>query len=218
MATRAELEAKLAEALGKVHQEALDAILKALGDPPKIEHVTQAMWDEIATKYRSVFVPILTEIFLSGVQEILDTLGGGVDWAAFNTRAAEWASSYSFELVRGINDTSREALQKAVSDFYTHNLTMDDLRTRLTATFGPVRADLIAVTETTRAKVEGDRALTDELKKQGALLKGIIETSMDDRVCAICGPKQGKDPETEGYPPFHVYCRCYVNYTPAPYV
>lgn len=137
-----------------------------------------------------------------------------IDWQLANNAAAAWARRYGFELVRGMVDTTRDRLQREIADFITNSETMPQLTRRLKDVFGPVRAELVAVTETTRAFAEGNRAAWRE--------SGIIEqrewrTANDELVCPICGPLAntvaGLDESFGGGidgPPAHPRCRCWV--------
>jgi hypothetical protein len=111
--------------------------------------------------------------------------------------------------VKDITDNRRRFLQRSINDFYRTGMTMGDLRTRLSREFGVVRSEMIAATETTRAIVEGERTYVNELRKQGVQVRNVVQTSSDERVCPKCSPKQGKDPDEVGYPPYHVSCRCW---------
>lgn len=75
-----------------------------------------------------------------------------VDWHLINEPAAAWAERYTFDLVSQIDTTSRERLQNYVSGFFRNEGTnVGDQREQISALFGPVRAELIAMPEVTRA-------------------------------------------------------------------
>lgn len=208
---RDELEALLARKLGKANREALNSILDELGDPPDLSKLTEDKWIRIRQLFEAATIGALEATFIASVDAAMGAVGVGVDWALINERAAGWATQYGFDLVRDITDKRRRFLQRSIDDFYRTGMTMGDLRERLSREFGAVRADMIAATETTRAAVEGERAYVNELRKQGARLKNVVQNSADDRVCPICSPKQGKDPDEVGYPPYHIKCRCWFS-------
>lgn len=210
LAGRDAIERRFARALSKVSAEIAEMVLQALGDPPDLSGLTPELMDEIARAFDSVLLHELEVIYVTGAETLMTELGVGVDWGVVNQRAADWARQYSFELVRGITTNSRTMLQAAVSDYYERSMTIDDLAERVRRTFGPVRAGMIAVTETTRAAVEGERAIVEELTRQGVTLITRVTTSNDERVCPICGPKHNQRVEDAGYPPFHVNCRCWT--------
>jgi SPP1 gp7 family putative phage head morphogenesis protein len=80
---------------------------------------------------------------------------------------------------------------------------------RLEDVFGPVRAELIGVTEVTRAYQQGSVAAW---KEAGIIKKKEVRVSEDELVCPICAPKNGKQYDLDdpaGDSPFHVRCRCW---------
>jgi hypothetical protein len=216
LTNRDELERKLARELGKLQRAQLMRLLEHLGDPPKIENVPAAFWDEVGRELAAVVRPLLQNIYLDQAQSLMGSQPIGVDWALVNERASTWARQYTFDLVRGINQTTRQALQAAVSGFFEEGLTIGDLEDRISGLFGPVRAEMIAVTEVTRAAVEGERSLAAELFNQGIQMIEVWQTSNDELVCPICAPKDGKA-EGDGWskndgPPAHPRCRCWTNH------
>jgi hypothetical protein len=215
LASRAEWEARLARANGKLGQQALNEIMDALGDPPSAANITPALWEKMSAAQLEVLIPVLRDIYLEAAKQMIDDYPAiGVDWGLVNNQALEWSRKYGFELVRGITETSKEGLQSAVGSFFEQQWTMGDLRGALEGTFGPVRAEMIAATEVTRASVQGEMDLVDQLKEQGFEMVAIWQTSNDERVCPLCGPLDGTK-QGEGWddpPPLHVRCRCWLTY------
>jgi SPP1 gp7 family putative phage head morphogenesis protein len=88
------------------------------------------------------------------------------------------------------------------------------LTEKLAPRFGPVRAEMIGVTETTRIFHDGNVLAW----RASGLVKGEKwQTSMDDLVCPICEPMHDRETalgeqfgDVEG-PPAHVNCRCWVH-------
>jgi tryptophan synthase beta subunit len=80
----------------------------------------------------------------------------GVDPATVATTASQWAKDYTYQLVNGLTQTSQTALQSVMSDFLsTVGMTREQVVQALAPTFGVARAEVIAVTETTRAAAAG---------------------------------------------------------------
>ena len=138
-----------------------------------------------------------------------------------NAEAVKWARGYAYTLVKGLEDTTRATLREEVSSWIGAGRGIGDLEARLTPIFGPVRAEMIAVTETTRAYTEG----TKKLWEASRVVKGRRWiTNRDEIVClAICAPLHRRVlPWGESFgplvgqafvdPPAHVRCRC--NITP----
>jgi len=83
--------------------------------------------------------------------------------------------------------------------------------------FGPVRSEIIGVTETTRVIVESQRAASeaDEFITHYRFL-----SAADELVCPVCGPNHGEVIEKRGagfntpagrmFPPLHPRCRCQI--------
>ena len=140
-----------------------------------------------------------------------------VGWELINTAAEEFARRYSYELVTGITRVTRDRLQKEVSAFVTNQESLNQLARRISSErgpFGPVRAKMIAVTETTRAFAEGNQIAWRE---SGVIERKRWNASNDELVCPICGPLDGNvvniDEKFDGgyeSPPAHVNCRCWI--------
>lgn len=211
--TRSEQEAELARVLAKAQGKERREILSALGSPPNFDNLTPEFWSNYSHALRKEIVPALEKIFLASAQGMLDkTPSIGVDWTLVNKQASEWASKYGFDLVKDLSDTTRTALQAKVAAFYENQLTIAQFAESLEPLFGPVRAEMIAVTETTRAAVRGQAALVDELNKTGIVMEPFFVTSEDETVCPICSPLNGKRVDESDFPPLHPRCRCDIVY------
>jgi uncharacterized protein with gpF-like domain len=158
----------------------------------------------------------------------LERIGVGFDYTLVNTRAQEWARRYSGELIAGINDTTKQAVQQAVERWYGNGEQLSALTNDLRPTFGLRRAKLIASTETTRAAAQGTYA---GLKESGVVTGVIFKTSNDERICPWCGSLDGKIISIDGgafydelptelqsklkrrfdLPPVHPNCRCRIS-------
>ena len=199
---------------------AVRAILGDEVDEGTIGQFDQGFWNRHRAVMVALLAPILGDIFLRNAA--LSTAAAtaiGLDWGIMVDAAAEWASSYSFELVNGLNNTTQQLLQREIARAVDLQLPIDELRRRLVSTFGPVRAQLIAQTEVTRAAAEGSRALIRELEEFGAQFETRWITFRDDRVCEICRPLDYELRGEDGYthpvtgatiegPPAHPNCRC----------
>ncbi|MDD2252351.1 MAG: hypothetical protein PHQ10_05230 [Dehalococcoidales bacterium] len=214
---RDELERRLARVLSKGLRAEMSKLLDLLGDPPDLSRVPYEYWQNGWKDIRKDVEPVLVDTFITQAESMMNVVGIGADWAHFNAVAADWARAYTYELVTGMEGTTRSALekllQKNIPGYFEEGLTSKELRARLEGQFGAVRADMIAVTETTRAAVEGERAYVAELVKEtGRAMIPIWLTANDEiaEQCPICWPKHGK-PITDGkFPPAHPRCRCGV--------
>jgi SPP1 gp7 family putative phage head morphogenesis protein len=140
----------------------------------------------------------------------------GVNWRLPNLAAMSWARGASYELVHGITETSRRVIQDALGDWMRDGGAMGRLVDRLSPQFGQVRAEAIAVTESTHGYGVGSRLQYQE----AGIRKVVLLTNRDDHVCPICRPYDGMIVDIEigvpgvGFAPWHIRCRCFC----APYV
>ena len=156
---------------------------------------------------------------IGGVNLLQQMINIGMDYTMTNDRAYDAAKTYAYDLVRGINETSRDAISRAITSFVeTPGMTIGDVINRLP--FNSARAEKIAITEVTRAYATGQRMAGEDLQKEFPSVKVVKTwlTNNDDRVCEICGPLDGKEVELDqtfdggiSEPPAHVNCRCWTS-------
>lgn len=152
-----------------------------------------------------------------GVRMSVEQLGGqgiSFNWRMVHTLARQWANEYSFELIRGINETSAGRVRQALDRWIASGEPLAALRNALEPDFGSRRAMLIAQTETTRAYAEGTL--------RGYRASGVVEmkewlTANDELVCPVCGGLHARRvaldaefPGLVGVPPAHPGCRCRI--------
>jgi len=140
----------------------------------------------------------------------------GIDVAEANAAAGGWANRYAYDLVEGLQDTTRRALQQAIGNWLrTPGQSMESLYAALEPYFGRVRAEMIAITEVTRAFAEGERLLGERLQREGFRLEPVWNTANDERVCSVCAPnhrKRRSEGWTVDWPPPHPRCRCWITW------
>lgn len=167
----------------------------------------------------------LVRILLKGAMSGIDLFGQAitfdVDWTLTNQRAAKWAREYAYDLVRGIDETSRKIIRDAVAGFVeTPGMTIGDVMEQIQLTgFGERRSQMIATTETTRTYAQGQKLAGEQLKQDFPDVR-IVKTwftNNDDLVCDICGPNHSEEveldeefPSGDAEPPAHVNCRCWI--------
>lgn len=179
-------------------------------------------WDEAFRAYledatREAVTEWVTDAALAGV--LLGTENEAV-WALANEQARAWAEGYTYDLVRGITDTSMARLQDHLQAAIDAGEGVADLAARIAgdeSLFGAARAERIAQTEVTRAYAAGNLAAW---RADGTVTGKRWHTTADDLVCPICGPLQGTTvgldelfPSALGAidgPPAHVGCRCWL--------
>lgn len=217
--SRASMERRFQQALERTLNGQYDAVIKQLGDPPDMAKLDARFWDSLDGDLRATLTRELERIYLDEAETAAGGFGIGVDWGLVNADAANWARTYGFDLVKDIGDTTRAALREKVPAFFEEARTIGDLRESLAPLFGDTRAQMIAVTETTRASVQGQRGTVDAIQRQGIQMQAVWLTNNDETVCPVCRPlngvKRGDDglyhhPNGLSYdmPPAHVNCRC----------
>ena len=212
---RDEIERRLARVLGRDLRAELDRLMGYLGDPPALANVPNAYWQNGWRDIQKDVEPILVDIYLRQAEAQMNELGIGVDWDMVNTNASRWAGKHTEDMLSELFEKRYEHLNETLPRFYQEGWNLSDLQTELEKWYSPVRAEMISVTETTRAAAEGERAFAEQMERElGVQLIPIWQTSNDEivRRCPICWPKHGK-PITDGnYPPAHPRCRCWVTY------
>ncbi len=179
-------------------------------------------WTAEQDALRASLMPSFTDAVMGGVKLFADDALIGMSDDVINVFAAQFAREHSFELVKGITDTTRSVLQQQVNNFITTpGYTLRDVMNALP--FDEERALTVATTEITRAYAEGQEMAGKQLQSEfpGVKVVKIWQTNNDDRVCPLCGPLNGKEtgldePYDEAgttKPPRHVRCRCWQTVT-----
>lgn len=146
----------------------------------------------------------------SGAALLQELLGVAVrvDYEFLATAAVEYAQGYSFELVSMLTETGQQALQQEFADWIASGDPLSSLIDDLSKMFGPVRADMIGVTETTRIFFDSNVLAWNRYEVK----EFRFNTAFDDIVCLICEPDHGKVfalQDSANYAPRHVRCRCW---------
>lgn len=189
--------------------EQYDELLERL-DPEQPQVPPNEWWDNWQTIFLGFAALQLAATAQASAQEAM-LAGVGVNWDAVLGASTEWAQRYGFDLVRGINANSAEAIQRALQGFYSGNLSYDDMTGQLAAWFGPMRAEMIAITETTRGLEQGLQIYQQQLNAQG--ISTDTRYNAEPGACPICAPDNRRRLSagwSGGYPPRHPRCRCYT--------
>lgn len=211
---RDELERRLIRELSRADVTTRRQILELLGDPPTLANLTPNVWGEIAERYSGVLKPALEQVFIDSSELFLADVGIAITDGIVSTRAGAWATEYAGNLVQNLNTTSRREIGRLVGEYFDDGLTVGELQERIQqVVYNPNRAKLIAQTEITRANVEAEVEMVQEL---GGTLDARWVTNRDDLVCPICGPRDNTM-QNDGWfdlPPAHPGCRCWVVWEP----
>ena len=224
---RDEIERRLARVVGRGLHGELEKLLDMLGDPPRLENVPPEYWQTGWRVIQRDVEPVLLDTYLTQATSIMLNVGIGVSLDDINHHAVNWARAHTEEVMNDMWRKRRQALNniwvgyprgregvgEVIAQGYEEGLTIDEIRERLMPYYSPARAEMVAITETTRAVVEGERAYVDQLEREtGQKMIPIWLTAQDDMVCPICKPRNGK-PITDGkFPPAHPRCRCDVGW------
>jgi SPP1 gp7 family putative phage head morphogenesis protein len=133
-----------------------------------------------------------------------------VNWDLINKDVLRYSREYRYGDIKNIDDTTREFVQEAVTDWIQSGDPLDELVRMLKPKFDKVRAEMIASTEVTRLYAEGNRIAWEA---SGTVRQVRWQTAMDDLRCEICKEKQGQVfdlTDTRNHPPAHPRCRCWI--------
>ncbi len=171
--------------------------------------------DDLAEAFRSVVEPELALIATDEGLRLGAEIGVQFDPAVVNAAAVEWSRQYTYGLVKDITATTRTVIANATEQFIsTPGMTIGELRDALSGAFGPVRAQLISVTETSRAYAQSSLTYKNQLAEQGIRMLRVWHVAADERVCPICAPldlkMENEWGDHSGGPPAHPGCRCSV--------
>lgn len=197
-------------------QAEYDAYLREQRIKMTVPGIPESFWDAEMAIFEAMLLKLMLDAARKGAENALPAgMGVGINWALVNKKVAAWAAKYTAELVKGITATTRTATQAAISAWIESGNPLDDLFTALAPIFGADRAEVIAVTEVTRAYAEGNRRMWKETGADGMTWM----TAQDELVCPICGDLAAQSVaidsefasgEFTGIPPAHVNCRCYM--------
>lgn len=164
---------------------------------------------------------LLTDLAIAAVDASarrLERFGRGLDsraWRLANLQAARWAEDWAAQLVRAITESTRQQIRDLVGRAIREGWSTEELAQAIEARgiFSRHRAQLIAITETTRSF-----AVANAIAWQAARVeRARWYTAADDRVCPICESRAGKSVPLlpsgsfdSPLPPAHPGCRCYL--------
>lgn len=192
--------------LAKAKRVSVNDILA--GREPSLELLQQLL--------QALLLPTANTTALATLDSLADDIGLAINVDDATASLLSWASDYTPKMVKGITDTTAKILKQAIETYRaTPGMTRGDLEQLLEYTFGPKRAESIAITEITRAANQSTLSYQRWLAENSVTMTRIWRTSNDDKTCPVCAPLNGK-PESEWgetYPdgaPAHPRCRCFT--------
>jgi len=112
---RDKFERELKRALEGLGEEQLRDVMRQLGNPPDPSKLDAVFYGALSAELAATIQPKLEAVFLDMAKQSIDSIGIGIEWGIVNQRAATWANQYTFELVKGIENTTKERLQEIIT-------------------------------------------------------------------------------------------------------
>lgn len=211
---RRRFEAEMERRLGKIWDAQRREVMRLLGDPPNINNVPESYWNNGGKAIRKAISSVLEDVYLAQSLALAEQVNLQVDWMMVNQNAINWASRYAMQLSSDLNKRTRDMVTELVQGYFQNGWTIDELAERIARFYDPIRARTVAITETTNAAVQSQIQTANDISRiYGVQFKEVWRVSEYDRVCEVCSPKDGKLTSEVGYPPEHINCACYVEYT-----
>lgn len=151
-----------------------------------------------------------------GGQAALDKLNISGIFGLKNQALIDYFDNYSNLLITSVDDTTKKWIADVIQrgkDNLLNPFEIADLLVESGEDMSKDRAEKIVLTETAKAMT----VVEIEAARRYNIVSKVWRTSLDERVCPICQPLDGKhidllgmfDSQTAG-PPAHVRCRCYL--------
>lgn len=179
----------------------------------ELKQVTPAFWNKEGEILYDLLIYYISDITVRSAkdafEELIGHVGIGVTWEAVHRDAIQWAEKNTKKVVAEITDTSMSKFTKHFGSWVESGEHLDSLIAKLEPFYGEWRAEMIAVTETTRAYSHGNI----EFWKSTSLVTGYDWVHAEDTlVCETCIAMQADSPYAldEEPPPAHVNCRCAI--------
>jgi len=166
-------------------------------------------------------IRLVYESLITGVAMAQDDIGFALSDGAVNQPALRYAQNYVTQWLKDLDEVSQRSVRDALETFISRpGATIGDAVAILEPIFGTDRAWKIATTETTRVYAEANQLFARELAREYPDFQIVKHyyTNVDDRVCPICAPLDGKEaPYDDEFaipnPPLHPNCRCWTSVT-----
>ena len=176
------------------------------------------------TSLRDVIKPVLDSELGTTMGKRIDRLGTQfsipMDTGDQSRYIQDWLLDYTPKTTKLIDDTTANRIKPIIEMFRTTpGMTIQDVAAAVAPLSDPMRAKMIAITETTRAASQATSSYQDYLRERGVNMVRVWNTDADELVCDICtGRVYGVKlngltedqwpPEVAAGPPAHVNCRC----------
>lgn len=173
--------------------------------------IDSAFWQDEEAALWAAIVAIYIDSLIQGVQggtnALPPELQALVNVDKINEQALVQSSQFKREVLASIHDTTRERVEAVLAEWDGRDMAV--LSALLEPIFSASRAEMIAITEVTRAFQDGN---TLAWLATGYVSLYQWNTQKDERVCPICSPKDGRIYAVGGEkPPAHPNCRCWTS-------
>ena len=212
MVLEGKLSTYLVDQLGRVVKE-----LRKGGLPPTFwERELIILWDELS----DTTIGILVQASQGAYALMPDVVQHLTDELDVRMSLVSYAREYRDTWLSYINETTRAHVADAITAWHESGEPIDNLIKILSnpdlGLFDKKRAKLIATTEVTRLYAYGNYAMW---KEKGYIKSWRWNTANDERVCEICGPREGQiypleylapGSTSDVQIPAHPRCRCWA--------
>lgn len=200
-----------ARRLGVYFKEQLERIIKEVKKRKNV--LSYSFWINEERLLWQMLSSDFVSIIVHGTTGGINLLGAGsnlVNLDNTNRFLIEFARKYRDKWLHKITETSRETVEKIITEWLATGDPMSELVKTLSdpnlGIFSKARAERIATTEVTRLYAMGNKLAWE----QAGITEFVWQTSVDELVCPICGERHNQT-----YPlsmlddlPAHVNCRC----------
>jgi hypothetical protein len=198
---------------------------------PEVFHVDEfdMVWDEVEQETSADLAEIITKVEVAGLASGVGyngkTFPFGQVFDLKNPRAQSWFSQHggSTEYIKGIQTTTKDQIKnlvvKKIEKGESYTQLAKEIQTKFEG-FSKDRAKLIAVHESAQAFEGGNRMAIDDLVDLGLEYEKQSNSMKDEKVAPldVKNDEIGWIPLDQPFPsghqhaPFHVRCRCWIEY------
>jgi HK97 family phage portal protein len=175
---------------------------------------------EAIEKWKLTLVPFLREVITDRAREVSDFVGIDPVFTLPHDIVQDYLENEGAEFVTQVNETTRDSLKKTLAEGVNEGEGVAELAKRIEQVYDIAtasRREMIARTEIIKA----NNFASNTIYEQSNVVEGKEWlTSLDDQVCPICEPLDGKRVATDKsfstvvgstpYPPAHPRCRCTI--------
>lgn len=168
-------------------------------------------WDQEARMLFKASIDHITEGIIVGGMMAEEAMGTDIGFGIGNATVLEAANTRTMELCKGLNETTLNQLRQAITQGLSAGENKEELVSRIEDIIGnPVRAEMIAQTESVRANTIGQLALGNEIGTEFKVWEDGQAGECEE--CLMVSPKRIPIDEmfsngTDGAPA-HPRCRC----------